>query len=114
MKYKIVLINFPFDDFSSGKLRPSLCLSNYISKYRHIIFAPITSNLNNATENSDLIIESADKDFSDTGLKVSSVIKIHRLITASDSIIQKVIGILPASYHDVIDEKLKLVFNISQ
>ena len=75
---------------------------------------PITSNLNNATENTDLIIENTNSDFDKTGLKVSSVIKMHRLLTASDFIIQKVIGVLPASYHNIIDEKLKLVFNISQ
>ncbi len=61
----------------------------------------------------DIIIEDVDDDFDKTGLKVSSVIKLHRLITTTDSIIQKVIGALPESYHNVIDEKLKLVFNIS-
>ena len=26
MKYKIVLVPFPFDDFSGTKVRPALCL----------------------------------------------------------------------------------------
>lgn len=114
MKFKIVLINFPFDDFSGSKLRPVLCLTDYISKHMHIIFAPITSNLDNATEKSDLIINPSDSGFLNTGLKVGSVIKVHRLVTASDHIIQKVIGVLPDSYHKIIDEKIKLVFNIDQ
>ncbi len=113
MKFKIVLINFPFEDFSGFKLRPALCLTDYISKHKHVIFAPITSNLNNATEISDLKIQTADKDFYVTGLKVSSVIKLHRLVTASDYIIKKVIGFLPESYHNITDEKIKLVFNIN-
>jgi mRNA interferase MazF len=112
MKFKIVLINFPFDNYSETKLRPSLCLTDPISKYKQIIFAPITINLNNATENSDLIIENTTDEFEKTGLKVSSVIKLHRLITASDKIIQKTIGILPESYHTVVYEKLKTLFNI--
>jgi len=70
MKFEIVLINFPFDNFSETKLRPALCLTEPLSKYRHIIFAPITSNLNNATENTDLIIENTAVDFDKTGLKV--------------------------------------------
>ena len=114
MKFKIVLINFPFDDFSEKKLRPSLCLTDPISKFRHIVFAPITSNLNNATEITDLIIEKTEVDFAKTGLKVSSVIKLHRLLTASDNIIQKTIGNLPESYYNRIYENLKLLFSISQ
>ena len=88
-------------------------LTEPLSKYRHIIFAPITSNLNNATENTDLIIENTAVDFDKTGLKVSSVIKLHRLITASDSIIQKTIGFLPIAYHINVYDKLKLLFSIS-
>lgn len=62
MKFKTVLINFPFDDFSEKKLRPALCLTDPISKFGHIVFAPITSNLNNATEITDLIIEKTEVD----------------------------------------------------
>ena len=114
MKFKIVLINFPFDDLSGIKLRPALCLTDFISEHRHIILAFITSNLNNATEITDLIIEKTNVDFEKTGLKVPSVIKMHRLITSSDNIIQKVIGFLPESYHRNVDGKIKLLFKIHQ
>ncbi|MFM2379504.1 MAG: hypothetical protein RLZZ143_2083 [Cyanobacteriota bacterium] len=43
MKGKIVLIQFPFDDLSSSKVRPAYCLTNQIGGYQHIIFALITS-----------------------------------------------------------------------
>lgn len=112
MKFKIVLINFPFDNFSETKLRPSLCLTETISKYRHIIFAPLTSNLTNVTETFDLAIENTDPDFKSTGLKVSSIIKLHRLLTASDSIIQSTIGVLPETYHVEVYDRLKKLFNI--
>jgi len=41
MKGKIVLIQFPFDDLSSSKVRPAYCLTNQIGGYQHIIFALI-------------------------------------------------------------------------
>ena len=113
MKFKIVLINFPFDDLSGMKLRPALCLTNTISKYNQIIFAAITSNINNATEPTDIIINTVNETDA-TGLKTTSVLKTHRLITASENIIQKVIGDLPASYHDQLAEKLMLLFNDSK
>ena len=113
MKFKIVLVVFPFDDLSDFKLRPALCLTDTISEHKHILLAFITSNLNNATESTDLIIDKAEAEFEMTGLKVSPVIKIHRIITTSDKIIQKVIGVLPESYHYKVYEKIKLLFNLS-
>jgi len=113
MKFKIVLINFPFDDLSGTKLRPALCLTDFVSEDKHIILAFITSNLNNATETTDIVVEKTNIDFEKTGLKVSSVIKMHRLITISDYIIQKVIGFLPESYHTNVDDKIKSLFNIT-
>ncbi len=76
MKFKIVLVTFPFDDFSDSKLRPALCLTDPISGHKHK--------------------------------------KIHRLITTSDNIIQKVIGTLPVSYESNVYEKIKLLFKIPQ
>lgn len=114
MKFKIVLINFPFDKFTESKLRPALCSTEVISKHNQIILAAITSNLNNATEVTDVVIENTEIDFEKTGLKVSSVIKIHKLLTASDKIIQKIIGDLPQSYHEQVYKKIKLLFNTGQ
>lgn len=39
MKGKVVLIQFPFDDLSSSKVRPAYCLTNPIGTYQHVIFA---------------------------------------------------------------------------
>jgi hypothetical protein len=60
----------------------------------------------------DLIIEKKEIDFEKMGLKASSVIKLHRLLTASDIIIEKTIGVLPPSYHSKVYEKLKLLFKL--
>ena len=112
MKFKIVLIDFPFDDFSESKLRPALCLTNPISKHKQIVLAVITSNLQNASEITDIVIEKTQTDFGITGLKASSVIKIHRLLTTTDKIIRKTIGELPESYHFEVYEKIKKLFEI--
>ncbi len=110
MKYKIVLINFPFDDLSGSKLRPVLCLTNYISRFNHIVFAAITSNLAHATEDTDIIIE-INNETTGTGLKVTSVLKTYRLLTASESIIQKTIGELPHNYCLQVEAILKKLFS---
>lgn len=56
MKYKIVLVPFPFDYFSNTKIRPAICLTNRISKYNHVVIAFITSQVSKATEKTDIII----------------------------------------------------------
>ncbi|CAN5249695.1 type II toxin-antitoxin system PemK/MazF family toxin [soil metagenome] len=112
MKFKIVLINFPFDDFSASKLRPALCLQTRHQFIAILFLLAITSNVANATENSDLIIYDNTPIFKTTGWKVASVIKVHRLLTASDTIIRKVIGTLPEDYYEELQNKIKLIFEL--
>jgi hypothetical protein len=38
-KDKAVLVAFPFDKFSTSKVRPAVCLTEPIGPYRHVIFA---------------------------------------------------------------------------
>ena len=36
IKHSIVLVPFPFDDFSTSKVRPALCLTTEIGQFNHI------------------------------------------------------------------------------
>lgn len=45
IKNSIVLVMFPFDDFSTSKVIPALCLTNEIGKYEHVIIAFISSKI---------------------------------------------------------------------
>ncbi len=112
MKFSIVLIPFPFDDFQSEKVRPALCLTHPISIHQHIILAAITSNIKNATEKSDFLLMRDMSEFSKTGLKTDSVIKLHRLITARQIHFQKTIGELPSLYQLPVTEKLHEIFSL--
>ncbi len=75
MKYKIVLVPFPFDDLSSSKVRPAICLTDEIQPYGHIVLAFVTSKVSANSSATDFIIDSQDVDFAKTGLKVSSTIR---------------------------------------
>ena len=57
MKNSIVLVPFPFDDFSDSKIRPALCLTNEIGNYQHVIIAFISSNLESNLLESDFFIK---------------------------------------------------------
>jgi mRNA interferase MazF len=81
IKYQIVLVPFPFDDFSGTKVRPAICLTNEIGFYRHVVIAFISSQVPPLLEPTELLLEKKESDFRTTGLLVDSVIKLHRMVT---------------------------------
>jgi mRNA interferase MazF len=112
-KNKIVLIPFPFDNLETTKVRPALCLSNPIDQYNHVILAFITSRRPDRLLESDLVIDSRDKDFFITGLKVTSTIRLHRLMTVKTSLIKRELGELPSSMQKKIADKLIELFGLA-
>ncbi|MBN1999814.1 type II toxin-antitoxin system PemK/MazF family toxin [candidate division KSB1 bacterium] len=112
MKGKIVLVAFPFDDLTAAKLRPAVCLTNVISSHNHVILAFITSHIPEEKLESDIVINYSDQDFSVTGLRVSSTIRLHRLMTISTSLIQRELGMLSIPLQNMVDEKLKNLFGL--
>ncbi len=111
-KGKIVLVPFPFDDFSGTKVRPAICLSHEIGSYNHVVIAFISSQIPHSLEASDLLIEKKNENFKITGLSVDSVIKLHRLVTIPKSLIKRQLGILPSNQQAEIDQKLKALFEL--
>lgn len=45
LKNKVVLVPFPFDDLSSSKVHPAVCLTEPIGQHNHVVLAFITSRL---------------------------------------------------------------------
>lgn len=112
-KGKIVLVPFPFDDLSSSKLRPAICLTNPIGPHRHVVLAFITSQIPDDVLETDIVLKSDRKNFSKTGLHVSSTIRLHRLMTVTTSIIQRELGRLSPEMEAEVNQKLRELFNLS-
>lgn len=112
MKNKIVLVPFPFDDLSSQKVRPALCLTDEIRPYGHVVLAFITSRVSATPAKTDLVIEASGADFASTGLKVSSTICLHRLMIVTRSIIRRQLGELSANHQAQVNDLLRNLFDI--
>lgn len=112
MKYRVVLVPFPFDDLSATKVRPAVCLTNEIKPYGHVVLAFVTSQVNAEPSRTDLAIRDSDPDFSITGLKVSSTVRLHRLITISRSMIKRELGELSLAHQAGIKRRLQDLFEI--
>jgi mRNA interferase MazF len=111
-KYKIVLVPFPFDDLTATKVRPALCLTNELSSFNQIVIAFISSKVPLVLNSTDVLINTENEGFTQTGLKINSVIILHKIVTISYSIIIKEMGFLPESFQPKINNKLKLIFNL--
>ncbi|CAN5338905.1 type II toxin-antitoxin system PemK/MazF family toxin [soil metagenome] len=112
MKNKIVLVPFPFDDLTATKVRPAVCLTDEIKPHDHIVLAFITSQVSAYASATDFVIDKSDADFRVTGLKVSSTIRLHRLMTVSKSIIRRELGKLSKAQQTEIENRLRKLFNL--
>jgi mRNA interferase MazF len=112
MKYSIVLVPFPFDDLSSLKVRPAVCLTSDIQPFGHVVRAFITSHVSSSPAETDLVVEIADSGFERAGLKVSSTIRLHRLLTVSGSIVRRRLGKLSKDQQRAVEDRLRKLFEI--
>ena len=108
MKYKIVLVPFPFDDFSSTKVRPAVCLTEKIGKHDHIVIAFITSQIPPDKTLTDVALEKNDE----TGLKVKSTLRLHRLTTIPSGLIERQLGQISPDKKQDIRNKLVQLFEL--
>ena len=110
IKHSVVLVPFPFDDFSGKKVRPALCLTGEIGRYQHVVIAFISSKLDQNLTGSDLHVLDTDKGFSATGLALSSVIKLRRLVTVPKNLIKRKLGEPSPVHQQKVKLKLKEIF----
>ena len=112
-KHKVVLVSFPFDDLSSSKVRPAVCLTDPIGPHKHVILAFITSRIPDKLLETDLVIDARNTDFRATGLQVSSTLQLHRLMTATTSLLQRELGVLSPAMQAQVNARLRKVFGLA-
>lgn len=110
IKNSIVLVPFPFDDFSISKVRPAICLTSEIGEYIHVIIAFISSRIPDNLIESDLLLRKKSKDFEGTGLVFDSVIRLHKIVTKPKSLIKRKLGNINKTLEENIKTKLRNLF----
>ena len=113
-RYSVVLVPFPFDDLSSTKVRPAVCLTDPIGPHRHLVLAFITSRIPDKPLASDLVIDTRHGDFRQTGLRVSSTLQLHRLMAVTTSVLKRRLGTLPAGLRSQVEVRLRELFRLEK
>lgn len=112
MNNKVILVPFPFDDLTQTKVRPAVCLTDVIEPHDHVVLAFVSSSVPTTPSTTDLISASGDGDVLQTGLKVSSAIRLHRLVTVLTSSVRRHLGSLSAAQRAKVDQRLRILFNL--
>ncbi len=110
MRFRVILVPFPFDDLSGSKVRPAVCLTETVGVHRHVVLAFITSVVPTALEPTDLLLDPSDADFARTGLRVRSVLRLHRMVTVPTRIIQRQLGVFTPNLQAEVERRLRKLF----
>jgi mRNA interferase MazF len=95
-KGDIVLVPFPFTDFSQTKLRPALVLHTDASK-NEITLCFITSQNMSHVDSNEFLLNETDPEFGNTGLKLPSKVRVSRIVTVTNQLIQRRLGRLSSA-----------------
>ena len=91
-------------------MRPAVCLTDPIGPHKHIILAFITSRIPDDLLDTDLVLNASSTGFPLTGLRVTSTLRLHRLMTVTTSIIQRELGELSPSMQAEAAKRLQKLF----
>ena len=89
---QVVVFRFPQTDLEEGKLRPALLLEKLPGEYDDWLICMISSQTRQYITGFDEIVQDSDEDFKQSGLKVTSVIRVGRLAVVSGEILLGAIG----------------------
>ena len=89
---QVVVFRFPQTDLEEGKLRPALLVGKLPGEYDDWFICMISSQTRQYVAGFDEIIQENDTDFGESGLKVTSVIRVGRLAVVSGEILIGAIG----------------------
>jgi len=104
----IVLVEFPFTDLVTFKLRPAIVVSSeLVNKSDNVVLSPVTITIRN--DNFSLILK--DKDLT-RSLDGESEIRCNTFVTFQKSKIKKKISALRNHKHPVLYEKIISSFKV--
>ncbi|HOU11905.1 MAG TPA: type II toxin-antitoxin system PemK/MazF family toxin [Anaerolineae bacterium] len=108
---EIWLVRFPFTDLVSTKLRPALVWATH---GEDIIVLGIFSQIPAGTlRKTWVLITEQHPIFSRSGLKKTSLVKAEKIAVVHESIFQKKLGVLPATFLAQVQEALKKALLLS-
>jgi mRNA interferase MazF len=111
-KGDIVLVEFPFTDLSQTKFRPAVVLAANLAINEFTVCFVSSQKVETLYGGESALLES-DPDFSQTGLRISSKVRVTRITTLSKQLITRRMGNLSPSHLQQLDATLIQAFQLS-
>lgn len=107
----IVLTRFPFTDLTGASLRPAVVVSQG-QIGQDIVLAAISSVVRGALAPTDYTIDTTHSEFALTGLRVTSVLRMHKLAAVECSVVVRRLGRLGPRLQAEADRLLHVVLGL--
>jgi mRNA interferase MazF len=102
----VVLTQFPFTDLSGTAVRPALVVSPGLIG-QDLILAAISSVIRGGLAPTDCLVDTTHPEFRLTGLRVTSVIRLHKLATVEHAVIVRRLGHIGPQIQGEVDKLLR-------
>ena len=110
-KGDVVLVEFPFTDLSQTKLRPAIVLAaNLLLNEITVCF--ISSQKIDSLNSEEFALNVTDPEFAQTGLKVSSKVRVTRITTVTKQTITRRLGRLGTQSLEQLNQILRRAFQL--
>jgi mRNA interferase MazF len=110
-KGDIILAQFPYTDLSQTKLRPAIILQASFTR-NEITICFISSQKVTQISDDEFALLDSDPEFVATGLRVSSKVRVSRIVTLNHQLTSRQLGRLGIQQMQILNAKLKQVFQI--
>jgi len=92
-RWDVVLLAYPFDDWTGAKVRPAVVVSSdeYNSRSEDAVFVLITSNTEKRFD-FDILVADAHPEFARAGLAKSSMIRVDMIWTLKQVLVKRTLG----------------------
>jgi mRNA interferase MazF len=111
-KGDVILVPFPFTDLSQTKLRPAVVLwAN--SSVQDVTLCFISSQKVDQLASNEFVISASDPEFAMTGLKVTSKVRVTRLVTLERRLLRRRLGRLGDQMMSSLDQTLRNAFQLN-
>jgi mRNA interferase MazF len=107
----VVLTRFPFTDLTGASLRPALVVSQGQIGEDFVLIA-ISSVVRGSLAPADYTLDSSHPEFATTGLRVRSVLRMHKLAAVERFVITRRLGRIGPRIQAEVDQRLRVVLGL--
>jgi mRNA interferase MazF len=107
----VVLTRFPFTDLTGASVRPALVVSRGVIG-QDLVLLGISSVLRGGIVPTDLVVQLSHPEFRQTGLRVASVFRGHKLASVESAVIVRRLGSIGPQLQSEVERILRLVLGL--